>query len=212
MTEPIYSKRVSDPYATRRARTPVSDAEVHALSDGDLDRKTADLRIKVAKPLNYAERAQDECDLATFEKEGARRDQESRAQTDAGVAICKRPADLPVIRMFADHWWLRTSTKEVGMGNNDGTVPGNAPPRAWDTRMVDHRADHAERCDPVPNVDEACVNRELQEGKPTGKWLPPFNDCHTVVNDVLDACRVPLTPATPSNPGADAGAPIAGAQ
>jgi hypothetical protein len=209
MTEPIHAKRTRELYAGRDERQPLAEGDTRALSDGDLERATASLRSKVSKPVNYPGRAQDEADLATLEKEGARRDVEERTQARAGVAICKRPADLPVIGGVADHWWLRTSTKEMGMGNNDGSVPGNAPPSAWETRIVDHSTDHPVSCDPVPNVDESCVNKELQEGKSTGKWLPPFNDCHTVVNDILDTCRKP----EPQNdqPGADAGAPIAGA-
>jgi hypothetical protein len=209
MTEPIHAKRTRDLYADRHEPKPIAEGGARALSDGDLERATASLRSQVSKPVNYPGRAQDEADLATLENEGARRDVEALTQARAGVAICKRPANLPVIGPYVEHWWIRTSTKEMGMGNNDGSLPGNEPPNDRNTKLVDHNIDHPLRCDPVADVDEACVNRELQEGKPTGKWTPVVNDCHTVVNDVLDKCRKVETQSNKS--GADAGAPIAGA-
>jgi hypothetical protein len=46
-----------------------------------------------------------------------------------------------------------------------------------------------ERAPGVRRGCEACVDRELEVGKSTGIWVPGLNDCHTVVNDILDKCR-----------------------
>lgn len=40
----------------------------------------------------------------------------------------------------------------------------------------------------MQNRDEACVNRELELGKDTGRWWP-WNQCHTVVDDILERCE-----------------------
>jgi hypothetical protein len=39
------------------------------------------------------------------------------------VQICSRPADLSFPLNQVDHWWVKTSTIEAGMGPMNGQVP-----------------------------------------------------------------------------------------
>jgi len=53
------------------------------------------------------------------------------SELQAQVELCKRAADLPLVgQLGAKHHWLRTSNKEVGMGQNPAQIPGHgeAPP------------------------------------------------------------------------------------
>lgn len=58
------------------------------------------------------------------------------------------------------------------------------------TTLNDHFDEVEKQCEKVPNEDEECVNRELEVGKETGRWLPLVDDCHTVVQDILDRCWI----------------------
>ncbi len=112
-----------------------------------------------------------------------------------GVELCKRTADLPVAReLELQHHWLRTGTKEAGMGAVDEGVPGERIdlPFVTQTSVNDHSGQGdrpGSTCTQVPNVDEACVNRELELGKRTGRWTP-LNQCQSYVSDVLEKCAV----------------------
>lgn len=55
-------------------------------------------------------------------------------------------------------------------------------------RSYSSSVDRYKSCEKVPNVDEDCVNRELEIGKDTGRWVPPFNDCQTYAKEVLERC------------------------
>jgi len=86
------------------------------------------------------------------------------------------------------HCFLKTDTKEAGMGPfEDGPLPLN--PIGIKTKITDHtgQSSNSNR-EEIDNVDEDCVNRELQVGKYTGRWAP-WNNCNTITNDILKKCK-----------------------
>jgi hypothetical protein len=126
-------------------------------------------------------------------------------ELQAQVELCKRAADLPIVgQLGAKHHWLRTGHKEVGMGQNTGTLPGHgeAPPLGLPTQWIDHSKEKDKQCVVVPDVDAACVEGETEFGKDTGQWIPFVNDCHTKTQEVLDTCST-----KPKNSGPDFGGP-----
>lgn len=120
-----------------------------------------------------------------------------------GIEICKRIAEIPVAEQLGlKHWWIRTDQMEVGMGPITGEVPsvdgdkGDYP--GAPTMITDHtgQADNtASTCVPAAewnpdwdNVDIDCLEENNALGTKTGRWVPPFNDCHTFVNRAMNAC------------------------
>lgn len=119
----------------------------------------------------------------------------------SSVELCKRPAELGPLKPFVDHWWLRGPGFEAGMGPRGGGVPGDKGaivPKTSQTTINDHtgRGDlPGSRCVPVEeagqgwaNVDASCVKDQMSIGRDTGTWIPTQNDCHTVVEQVMDSC------------------------
>jgi hypothetical protein len=181
--------------ASRSMAPPLSAAECKALPNAILDHQASALRTRLARTASYAERGRDAAELQNVESELQSREAARRAASQVpaeGVKICKRVADLPVVsQVGAQHWWIKTTSKEVGMGQADGKVPGHGEsgPPGLRTSLVDHSKEPKHQCEVQGGVDEACVDRELEVGKNTGTWIPGINDCHTVVNDILDKCR-----------------------
>lgn len=173
---------------------PLGPAECRQLPVGVLEHQARALRSRLERPLDYPGRARDNTELKNVEAELSRRFSSEAASSgvDQGVKICKRTADLPGNSIIgAEHWWLKTPTKEVGMGQADGRVPGHGEsgPPDLETRMVDHSKEPKTNCVRVDQpVDVDCVNRELEVGRDTGRWVPGLNDCHTVVEHVVDKC------------------------
>src|SRR5208337_2539762 len=94
--------------------------------------------------------------------------------------------------------WIRTSSREAGLGPLGGGGPGVGPnaqvdsPYVTDTSINDHTGqgnDPGATCHEVHDVDEECVNRQLSIGQSEGKWTPS-NQCWSVAENVLDNCRV----------------------
>ncbi len=115
------------------------------------------------------------------------------------VELCKRTAELPLVgQLGAQHHWLRTANKEVGMGQNPEQLPGHgeAPPLMRSTQWIDHSKEKDKDCVVVPDVDAACVERVTEIGKDTGQWVPLLNDCHTKTQEVLDKCATKAKPAS----------------
>ena len=116
-----------------------------------------------------------------------------------GVCVCSRPTRFNGGWQWANytglsHNWIKTSTKEAGLGPAGGGVPGAGAPDAIGspTAINNHSGQYAQSGASyftVTDVDEDCVNRMLEIGKPEGPFLPGINDCHTFVSNVLDACR-----------------------
>jgi len=110
------------------------------------------------------------------------------------VEICARPADLPGASLIGgEHWWLRTPDgHEAGMGADDDAYYSGS------TEITDHTGQGdgddayclpaAEVDERWQNVDPGCVSDALEAGGETGVWIPGLNDCHDVVEDILDGC------------------------
>ena len=115
--------------------------------------------------------------------------------TPLPVQVCERPADLPTNSIWGiPHKWIKTQNKEAGMGLEGGGVPGHeGGPTGYPgapTTINDHAGEEATSCLTLSMVDVECVDRELEIGKATGAWIPPFNDCHTVAADIVMKCAI----------------------
>lgn len=178
---------------TPRAAGALVSQDLSVMPEAVLDRQAVALRAKL-REASYPDREHDAAELVAVEKELGKR---NTARTDAareahgGVKLCKRTADLPGSSIHgAQHWWLRTTTKEAGMGPSTGNVPGHGElvPETFDTKMIDHSKEPKTDCTPIV-ADEDCVDRELQLDERTGTWIPGINDCHTVVKKIIAKCR-----------------------
>ncbi len=118
----------------------------------------------------------------------------------SGLAVewCHAVADLPGNYFGIEHWWLRTASKEAGLGQRGGNVPAEGEYRSRDnspyftqTEIVDHSGRGAKPgavCErPTRDVDEECVNKELEIGRRMGRWSA-FNQCQAFVLGVLHRC------------------------
>ena len=107
--------------------------------------------------------------------------------TGLEVKICCRPADI--LGGVVDHCWVTTDTKSGGMG----TGPQSRPGQEYDyvgtkVEITDHSNDTPTYCLPQRNVSEQCVNKELEIGKPLGRFLP-FNQCQSFAYGAVNKCR-----------------------
>ncbi|MFO1387701.1 RHS repeat-associated core domain-containing protein [Cellvibrio sp.] len=119
------------------------------------------------------------------------------------VTIYGRPTNLQGVFSFVnksgiDHWWMKTDTREAGMGPDNGKVPGQeggGDLPFMPTQVVDHTGEFQMPGAHVvpyngPPLDEKCVNDHLKIGTPTGPFIPFANDCHIFVIDVIRACSI----------------------
>ncbi|HKV61519.1 MAG TPA: RHS repeat-associated core domain-containing protein [Candidatus Acidoferrum sp.] len=86
------------------------------------------------------------------------------------------------------HCYIKTDTVSAGMGPaNGGPLP--AWPYGVPTQIDDHSKEPVSPgdCKDVPGADEACVNKALQIGCPTGKWTFS-NQCNSFADNVLTKC------------------------
>jgi hypothetical protein len=123
-----------------------------------------------------------------------------------------RPINLsgplePLNRIGIEHQWLRTNTHEAGMGPAGGDVPGqgrNADFPGVKVEIVDHTGQASQpnaKKNPLPfDVDEACIDEKLKPGRQLGRFVPGYNDCHTTVSDILNACKKPNQSTPFENP------------
>jgi uncharacterized protein RhaS with RHS repeats len=110
------------------------------------------------------------------------------------VQRCSGPSrPFPLV----DHDWIKTDTKEAGMGPAGGGAEAGTSPVGDQTEITDHTGRSSESgstCEDVPDVDENKVNELLEIGKSTGPW-GPTNNCKSFVDDVLRQSRTkPPTP------------------
>ncbi len=103
------------------------------------------------------------------------------------VQLCSRPSDsLFGFFRFIPHFWIKTDTKEAGMGPKGAGAPGGNCQCAIITTINSHVGQKG-TCTEVKDEDEACVNRELELGKYTGIW--PFNNCLELAMHILNKCK-----------------------
>lgn len=95
--------------------------------------------------------------------------------------------DIAASLLGLKHCWLKTDAKIAGMGPaQEGPLP--AWPFGIDTKITDHSGEITESCIEIHDIDESCVNQELQIGKSTGKW-GVGNNCNTFVENIINVCR-----------------------
>jgi hypothetical protein len=104
------------------------------------------------------------------------------------VQICCRPAQIA--NGIVDHCWIKTDTISAGMGANPNIPPGQQyEGYGMPVQIISHANDTPAQCTPQKNVDEQCVNKQLQIGKPIGRFVPPFNQCQSFAYGVVNTCR-----------------------
>ena len=115
------------------------------------------------------------------------------------VQLCRAPALIG--GGYVDHFWIKTDTKEAGMGG-EAANPGDQYESLYVTEVeiTDHTGQSETRegasCRVVPNTDEEKVNELLEIGEPLGKFSL-FNNCGRFAVNVLNQSRItqPTTPA-----------------
>ncbi len=105
------------------------------------------------------------------------------------VQLCSAPLDISWLKWvsFLKHGWLKTSSKEAGMGLvGCSDLVGN--PLGQPTAICP--ANRPGNCQQLNcNVDEDCVNNELILDKPLGPW-GPLNNCWSFAGEVINKCLV----------------------
>jgi RHS repeat-associated protein len=147
---------------------------------------------------------------------------DSMDPTGLKVYRCCAVADIPGNVVHASHCWLKTSTREAGLGGidvgqpakkavpNNGCGPHDGP--FAQTQIVDHSGESVSRagtrCEEIPDVDEKCVDDAIFTdsrgyGATKGLWSP-WNQCNSVANGILSKCRKrPCLQRPPSPPSDD---------
>jgi RHS repeat-associated protein len=116
------------------------------------------------------------------------------------VLMCRDPAfggDIP----GAEHHWVLTDSKEVGLCADDST------PNPLDAAPCDHSGRHEDEgavCEVIPDVDEPCVDTLLDPGNPFGWWVPFWNDCKDYAEFIIGSCPAPEPPKPEPTPACDA--------
>lgn len=106
----------------------------------------------------------------------------------AAVEDCYRKAQI--MGGVVNHHWIKTDTKIAGMGS--GAVEGQIgdrfeTPYTTHVFVIDHSDQVAKACKEIKDIDEDCVNAELDLGKPLGRFNL-VNNCQTFVSQVLKKC------------------------
>jgi RHS repeat-associated protein len=129
-----------------------------------------------------------------------------------GLKVYKCCAPAQIAAGLIDHCWLKTETREAGLGDLDvGQPAGQAAavgdrcggsPFVTQTQVVDHTGSSTSRaganCTEIKGVDEQCVNDQIWTdsrgyGATQGAWTPT-NQCQSFVHDVLQKCKKKCPP------------------
>jgi hypothetical protein len=122
---------------------------------------------------------------------------------------------LPVPNVLhLPHAWLRTSTREAGLGG-EGAIPGQGQGSAENyqmmknTQVIDHSGEGLKpgsRCITIPGVSASCVNSQVKVGEKRGAIGPRNNCWGFVLGTALQCARQPsaAVPATAGRPARDA--------
>lgn len=111
------------------------------------------------------------------------------------VERCCRSAQILGGRV--DHCWMKTDTITAGMNSNPQcTIAGNnyEPPYVTRVFVSDHSCDRPESCQVIDDVDETCVNRELNIGQSLGWFNLATNNCRSFANDIIAKCSTKNIP------------------
>ena len=104
------------------------------------------------------------------------------------MQLCQRPAQIA--GGLVTHQWIKTETKEAGMGPAVGNgIPGNQSDSPYVTKVAirDHKGESDKpgaTCEDIEWVDENKVNELLEIDKPLGTWTP-VNQCQSFAAGVL---------------------------
>ncbi len=111
------------------------------------------------------------------------------------VEDCHRRAQI--LHGLVEHHWIKTDTKIAGMGSGQITDKQIGDkfeaPYATLVFIIDHSNQVAETCKEILNIDEDCVNAELDFGKPLGHFSL-INNCQSFVSNVFRRCSTIKTP------------------
>ena len=130
-----------------------------------------------------------------WEKPWSTRPAQSPALETSGVYICSRPTNIvgwfSFANRFTRHYWIKTPTKEAGLGGVEGNVPGqDAPPDSpylSSTRINSHAGQSTQpgaSCDLVPDANPEIANQLLEEGRAMGSFTLT-NNCYVFVETVI---------------------------
>jgi RHS repeat-associated protein len=124
----------------------------------------------------------------------------SRDPTGLDVWLCRQPTGIvltPFMKKWADrfnvdlnHYWVKTDTKEFGMGPADPNAPQSYGQPTKQTDQTGSSTNAAAVCEKQPRVDEACVNSFSNPGQDTGAWTWPINYCKPYAENIIDYCTV----------------------
>ena len=124
----------------------------------------------------------------------------------SGVEICEDIARIPFNDVFKfKHRWLRTKSKEAGLGQEGGGVPGegefvtaNNSPYWTQTEVVDHtgRGNLPGSTCRRAALQSDCVNKMLSIGHKHGTFSAT-NNCQSFVFGVIAACPAPSSVPQP---------------
>jgi hypothetical protein len=118
-----------------------------------------------------------------------------------GLAVykCKRPINIGYVPDLVSeyilpyHTWLKTDTKEAGMGG-DCPTPGQGCadiPYVTKVKVTDHTGQSEEagaECQLINGINEDCVNKELELEKNLGIWNLG-NQCKSFTLGVEHKCN-----------------------
>ena len=131
--------------------------------------------------------------------------------------LCKEPADIPVVKLCGDHWFVYfeggnpcRGPRAIGLGTTDSQGVTSVPAQGctqdlvnwpngsgWtdhDSRVIgmdpwNPGATHpGRRCYRLKGCSLNCICSSIQLGANTGLWVPGLNDCNTTLSKVLSAC------------------------
>jgi RHS repeat-associated protein len=111
------------------------------------------------------------------------------------VEMCRRPTQFEFLgKTFSvgNHFWVRTSTTEAGMGAAANQIPGqgNSDKPLAPVKVVPHPGEGnkpGSSCAVVEEVDEDCVNKKLELGRKLGRWTAG-NQCQSFALQVIAEC------------------------
>ena len=131
------------------------------------------------------------------------------------VQVCCRKAEI--LFGWFRHCWIKTDTITAGMASSPqcraNVGDDYEPPFITPTYVSDHSCETPDTCTDLPphfNVDEDCVNRELNIGKPLGGFDPFVNNCQQFTARVIKRCSKPGWPSPTPTPPPPAPAPGGG--
>lgn len=108
------------------------------------------------------------------------------------VEICHRRAQI--FLGLVSHYWIKTDTKIAGMGSENLTGDEQVgdkfeSPLALKVYIIDHSNQTPLSCKEKLDIDEDCVNAELDLGKPLG-YFSPTNNCQVFTRKIIKKCAL----------------------